>query len=629
MVFPLVALSAIVGLAAVGHSLPHNARPAQVKRALADVSDTYDYIVIGGGTAGLTVANRLTEDPKKKVLVIEHGELGDTIDLLLPNATATLSQNARYMWNFTSVPQTNINGRTDKGYAAAVVGGSSSVNGMFMDRPSKADLDAWATLGNKGWDWNGLIPYFKKATKFTAPSVQSISSYGYTFDASFYGNGGPVQASFPPFQWPFQKTCLEAWNGMDIPFIKEGASGSKSGVIWVPNTLDPVNETRSYARTAYYDPIRTRPNYVLLYNTNVQKLVFSTSGPLAAKGVLVKGKDGTTKTIFAAKEIILSAGTFGSPWLLQRSGVGPKAILARTNIPLVLDFPEVGQNFQDQPNFFAYFSLTKQPIPNPDYWRANATYNAETWVNYTQHHGGPYTLALGNNAAFMPISAVVDDVAELIGAAKAQNPATYLPSTYTPALLKGYKAQLAIMLNHFQHDSSPAFETPFASGPFQAMSVQKPLSRGTVFLNTTDPFNSQPLIDYRVMSNPLDWDMAVAAFRYLIKYLSTPGMQSLGLVYQSPIPANPGNLTDAQIIDLMKASLMAASFAHPSGTCAMLPKDMGGVVGSDLLVYGIKGLSIVDASVIPLLPSCHTTQLTYAIAEKAADLIKGRSGPGH
>lgn len=269
--------------------------------------------------------------------------------------------------------------------------------------------------------------------------------------------------------------------------------------------------------------------------------------------------------------------------------------------------------------------MNNQPIPNPDYWRANATYNAETWVNYTQNHGGPYTLALGNNAAFMPISSVVNDVNGLISAAKAQDPATYLPSTYTPALIKGYKAQLAILLDHFQHDSSPAFETPFASGPFQAMSVQKPLSRGTVFLNTTDPFNSQPLIDYRTNSNPIDMDMAVASFRYLIKYLSTPGMQSLGIVYQAPLPTNPANLTDAEIANLMKTSLLASSFAHPTSTCAMLPKALGGVVGPDLLVYGIKGLSIIDASVIPLLPSCHSTQLTYAIAEKGADLIKARA----
>lgn len=149
---------------------------------------------------------------------------------------------------------------------------------------------------------------------------------------------------------------------MNLPFIKEGASGSKSGVLWVPNTLDPVNETRSYARTAYYDPIRTRPNYALLYNTNVQKLVFSTSGPLKAEGVFVKSKDGTTKTIYAKKEIVLSAGTFGSPWILQRSGVGPKSILAQAKIPLVLDFPEVGQNFQDQPNFFTYFA---SEFPSP------------------------------------------------------------------------------------------------------------------------------------------------------------------------------------------------------------------------------------------------------------------------
>ncbi|KAF2466204.1 choline dehydrogenase-like protein [Lindgomyces ingoldianus] len=624
MVAQLLILTVVAGLATVGHSLPSAARPAQIKRALADVSSTYDYIIIGGGTAGLTVANRLTEDAKKKVLVIENGELGDTIDLLLPNATSTLSQNSRYMWNFTSIPQTKLNGRTDKGYAGNVVGGSSSVNGMFMDRPSKADLDAWATLGNTGWDWAGLLPYFKKATKFTTPSAQSISSYGYTFDASYYGTG-PVQASYPPFQWPFQKTCLEAWKDMDLPFIREGASGSKSGVLWVPNTLDPVSETRSYARTAYYDPIKTRSNYALLYNTNVQKLVFSDSGPLTAKGVFVKSKDGMTKTIYANKEVILSAGTFGSAWLLQRSGVGPKAVLNKAKIKVVLDFPGVGQNFQDQPNFFVFFALNNQPIPNPDYWRANATYNAETWQNYTQNHGGPYTLALGNNAAFMPISSVVDDVTALINAAKAQSPAQYLPSSYTPELIKGFSAQLSILLKHFAHDSSPAFETPFASGPFQAMSVQKPLSRGTVMLNTTDPFNSQPLIDYRTMTNPLDMDMAVAAFRYLIQYLSTPGMQSLGLVYQAPLPSNPANLTDAQIVDLMKSSLLASSFAHPTSTCSMLPQNMGGVVGPDLLVYGIKGLSVIDASIIPLLPSCHSTQLTYAIAEKGADLIKQRA----
>ncbi|OCL15252.1 GMC oxidoreductase [Glonium stellatum] len=598
--------------------LPTTNRPAQVKRSVGLLNSSYDYIVVGGGTAGLTVANRLTEHGDKSVLVIEYGYIDDSEDLLIPERV--LAGNARDVFNWTTVPQPGLNNRTSQAGTAAVLGGGSAVNGMLFDRGSVSDYDAWEELGNPGWGWYGLLPYFKKSVTFTPPSASIAAQYNYTYDISSAYGDGPVHASFPPYQWPSQGVFWGGWADLGIQRQQEGANGSAYGVFWIPSSLDPVTQTRSYARTAHYDPIKSRSNYHLLTGYTVTHVTFAYG--LTACGVSVQSRDSNTTTIIKArKEIILSAGAMGTPQILQRSGIGPKALLNKAGIKVKRNLPGVGQNFQDHPaSQLTFYIVTKNFFPNPDAFLANATFNSDSFAEYEKFKTGPYTMSHVNAAGFIPLKSVNPDYELIISTLKSQNATAYLPETYDETLIAGFLSQRSIVASQFSASDNGAFEFPFSGAAAQA-ALHKPLSRGTVSINTTNPLGD-PVIDYGVFTNPVDVANSVAMIKFVRKFYATPSIRSLG-----PVETFPGAniISDADIENVLRSFLMYPSFAHPSCTCAMLPLGKGGVVGPDLRVYGTQGLSIADASIIPLIPATHLQATIYAIAEKAADLIKARA----
>ncbi|KAF1972084.1 choline dehydrogenase [Bimuria novae-zelandiae CBS 107.79] len=599
-------------------------RRAEVKYSTSELLESYDYVVVGGGTSGLTVANRLSEDQNRTVLVIEIGYFGDEPCIWMPINTITSGNSAcaKHRFNITSVPQTEIVQQSVYRYAiGAVVGGSSAVNGMVFDRGAKADYDAWEELGNPGWGWDGLFPYFKKSVNFTAPSEEDAVEIGYTWNQSAWGHG-PVQASYPSWAWETQKTSWDAWEDMDIPLPQEHALGDAVGRFWVPSSEHPTNRTRSYARYAYYDPIASRPNYHLLVGHKAGKLALSSTNE--AEGVVFYQRDNPSEkiTVKAKKEVVLAAGAVHSPQILQLSGIGPKAVLEAANIEVKVDAPGVGNNFQDHPQVYLICNYTTDVWPNPGTLANNATYLAEAQAQYSTNKSGPLTQALNSAFVFLPLNTIHSSPSTFHSKLAAQSDDAFLAPNLPPTVLAGYAAQKALLAKLYASPNASVYESPFGGACTRGLILQKPLSRGHIHINASDPYG-EPAVDFRAYTNPLDLEQGIEFLKYTRRYLRNPKFG-----YLSPVETAPGpNVTDADTAGLLAYVRLTAgptSF-HASGTTAMMARRLGGVVGSDLRVYGVGKVSVVDAGIMPLIPGTHLSATVYAVAEKAADIIKGRA----
>lgn len=534
------------------------------------------------------------------------------------------SVNTGLMYNITSAPDANTGG-THPVLVGNVVGGGSVVNGMAFDRASAADYDAWEQLGNSGWNWNSLLYYFKKSTTFTPPPASNCQDFGTTYDASYYGSNGPVQASFPNFEYPDTKTIWASFEAENVPLPKEQGSGNAVGAYWIPTALQPETQTRSHARNAYYDPVKSRSNLVLITGNTVNEILFN-QGLLTgytANGVQFKSRtDGSVKQVYAKREVILAAGSVFTPQLLQLSGLGPKNVLMAAGVKVKKDMPAVGANMQDHPNANMYYDTKNWATPNP-LSGLDPAFNASAWAEYQNNRTGPITQAHGSSLAFLSLQSVTSKWNTIVQTVKSQNPRSYLPSVYeNAALLRGFKKQREIITNLHSSPNAAVGEFPMVPMGLAIGSLQRPLSRGTITIDPSNKYGA-PVVQWNSLQNPVDRQILVEMVRWIRQHWARPE-----LAKYSPVELVPGTQaqTDDEIIgDLVQQKALEASFAHMSGSCAMMPESYGGCVGSDLLVYGVRGLSIVDASIIPLIPATHLQATMYAVAEKAADLIKARN----
>lgn len=356
---------------------PHT-RLATIK-TLHNLLPEYDFIVVGGGTSGLTIADRLTENGNYTVLVVEYGYLdenptilatgGDRDDLDpkdVARATATQS------YNITTLPIEGLADQKVSVMAAAVVGGASAINGMMLDRGSAEDYDAWVSqTGSKHskeygeeWGWEHLLPWFKKSATFHPPSPELAAEHQITYDASAWGNSTPLHAGYSPFYWKMQRVMFDSFKQVPgVTFPKEGADGNATGVFWTPATINPADRHRSYARTAHYDPVKSRPNYHLLAGWRVTQVTLAPhnkSDEWTATGVLVTPRDGNMPeggpvSIKGKKEIVVSAGSIHTPQVLQRSGIGPREVIEAANGTVRVELPGVGSNLQDHMHFPMFY----------------------------------------------------------------------------------------------------------------------------------------------------------------------------------------------------------------------------------------------------------------------------------
>ncbi|CAA7265020.1 unnamed protein product [Cyclocybe aegerita] len=580
----------------------------------------YDYIVVGGGQSGLVIANRLSEDTGRSVLIVEYGYINDNPGQLDPSsATAYPPAN---MFNISSVPQPALGNRQQQILAASVVGGGSMINGMLFDRAAADDYNNWEKLGNPGWSWDGLLPYFKKATTLNPPRADLAAEFNITYDIDrAYGNG-PIYGTFPDFLWPGMKVQWNAWKDLGIQINYEGAAGDAYGVYWTPSATD-AQYRRSYARTRYYEPVSTRQNLKLLVGHRVNEVLFNADKRAEAVTIQQRGtpNGATTITVKATQEIILTAGWLHTPQILQRSGIGPRALLQQAGINVLVDLPGVGSNHQEHPYFFGQFSYQTDVTPNPSSLFADVQFR--NWADQQwQQRKGPRSIGVGNGLATVPLPDLSTRYQAIIDKAKAQNAATYLPRTYTPEQIQGFTAQRDVMLASFAKRDNGVVEIPFSGGAGNILVLMKPLSRGTVLLNTADRY-AEPIVDFNANVNPVDVDIMADMLRFYRRWMQTPSMRQLSPAEQSP---GAGVTSDQQIGDYLTRTV-GASIGHSCCTAAMQPQDQAGVVSPELTVYGVTGLSIGDISIMPLDPATHTCATVYAIAEKAADLIKARYDP--
>ncbi|KAK2051722.1 GMC oxidoreductase [Colletotrichum caudatum] len=573
---------------------------------------TYDYIVVGGGTAGVAVAARISEGlPTAKVLLIEAGPVvWDEPKINVPGMKGT-TLGTKYDWNFTTVPQPDVNSRSFSVNRGKVLGGSSALNLMTYDRASVAEYDSWEALGNPGWNWETMIAAMKKSENFTGIDTDTYGSEG-------VGEHGPVKAVINRVIPEHQKTWIPTMNSLGIKTNLESLGGNPLGVMYQPSSIDPTHYNRSYSANAYV-PI-AGSNLVILADTTVAKINLkkaSTNSTLQrAYGVTLR--DGTV--IQARKEVILSAGSVQSPGLLELSGIGQASVLKASGIKQVIDLPGVGENLQDHLRIQSSYQL-KPNYTSFDILRSNATVAAEQlalWnagkVSLYDYTGSGYTFstwaqAIGNDSRLVALakqaageeSSVVDrKKLEFLSDPSIPQLEVIFSDGYTG--VKGYPAS-----------TSPLFGKGFFS---LIAVVMHPMSRGSIHINPSDAAG-KPIIDPNYLSHEHDIEAVVQAIKYCRKIAQTEPMKQ---IWESEYePGLDAVQTDSQWRQFALNTTL--SIFHPVGTCSMLPKKDGGVVDADLKVYGTSNLRVVDASVIPLLISAHIQTAVYGIAEIAAERI--------
>ncbi|TGJ85659.1 hypothetical protein E0Z10_g3122 [Xylaria hypoxylon] len=605
-----------------GIPIPRSGLHTRLLHGGHNLQSSYDYVIVGAGTSGLTVADRLSEDGKSTVLVIENGQVVDS-PRISQVFSGVAAMGPTWSYQINSVPQPNMNNRSATVVVGKLVGGSSAINAMMTIRGTSDDYDRWGSFFGKdsSWSWEGLLPYFKKkAVAFSPPGDAVAKSVNITWDTSYWGNSSRVHTSWPRFQWPALEAQVEAFR--DIPgveFPPDSGSG-KAGVYWFPTFMDPDKVERSYARTGHFEGLNGT-NFDVLTESKVTNILLN-DGVATGVSFEQKTRNSTTiVTVKANKEVIIAAGAIHSPQLLQQSGIGPSALLEAAGIDTVVDLPGVGQNFQDHPMVFTSVVLQNFSVhPNPTDMYSNQNFSAWAQELWRANKTGPYSLGVGNAAAWLGMPVIAPDrFEEIASKLEKLDYATSLPNGTHPTVLAGYKAQMKNMAAAIRSPNT-AFYNHVLTGAASSGTIVDlhPLSRGTVNINTTDPFKSEPVVDYRALTNPVDLDIMVEIVRFTKRYYFETRLRDLGPRQLQP----PDSVNEPEDLKGFLSQSVNPSYFHPVGTCAMMPRELGGVVDEQLKVYGVKRLRVVDASIMPVLVGANTCQTTYAIAEKAADLIK-------
>ncbi|CCA69994.1 related to Glucose oxidase [Serendipita indica DSM 11827] len=603
----------------------------------AVVNKAFDFIIVGGGAAGLALAARLSEDSSRTVAVIEAGDDGQAVmeRILVPALTylqGVAVPGASHDWGYW----TNSLGRWLHQPRAKILGGSTAVNALYMVRASSVEHDSWASLlpnADQDWSWNGFYPYMLKTENFTAPADASLT--GTTVNETAHGRSGPVHVSYPQYTYPSAALWTPTMANLGLK-TSDPQGGEGWGGYITPTTINPDDGTRSYAKTAYLDPTKDRSNLIVLLNSQATKITFDTSGSVPrASGVdFAQQSGGRTYHVEAKSEVIISAGVFGTPQLLQLSGIGPKALLDSFSINTIADLPGVGHHFQDHVLVPLSWSLVNRTVSG-DLLVQNATFAAEQLALFHQGQLSQSLMSAPNNGiGYVSLKRLFDNdtyTAQFVQELRANMTSVVNNQGYTDDTLKaGYELTYSSEVDTLANTEVGAIELLLSSfGSWNQVNttinmqaaLQHPFSRGSVMINSTDPFVN-PVITANYLNTDSDWEILRAGVKYLRKVAST---QPLASLIQEELAPGPAVQTDKQIDDWMY--LNAGTQYHPASTSSMLPLDKGGVVDPSLKVYKTQGLRIVDGSVIPIGLCAHLMGPTYAIAEKAADIIKANPTP--
>jgi choline dehydrogenase len=531
------------------------------------VPEIYDYIVTGAGSAGCVLASRLSESGRYKVLLLEAGGKDSSFWIHVPMGYAKTFVDARVNWKFESEPEKELNGRTMYQPRGKVLGGTSSINGMIYMRGNAADYDQWRQLGNEGWDYESVLPYFRKAED----NERGADDY--------HGTGGPLRVSNQPYDWEIAKTLLEACKQAGIPYNPDFNGAKQEGCGYYQTTTK--DKRRWSTAAAYLNMAKSRPNLTIRTHAHATRVLFTGT---RATGVEFRTPKGL-ETAQAGREVIVSGGAYGSPHLLQLSGVGPAQHLTEMNVPVVHDLPGVGSNLQDHFNTYCTYRISK-----------NLSLNC---LQYSL----PQRLLAGAQYVFLRSGKMSGN------------------GLYVGALVRSDKRleRPDLQFNISAWSTIDRTADGIISHPFPGISIAPvhlaPEARGTLRLRASDPL-APPAIHFNFMRNENDMRVMIAGVRIARSIARQHALQ--GLMVEETAPGVATRTDDEIAADVRQRGV---SNLHPVGTCGMGSGPMA-VVDPRLRVHGLTGLRVVDASIMPVIVAGNTNAPTIMIAEKAADMIQ-------
>jgi len=539
------------------------------------------------------IANRLTENPKVSVLVIDRDK--GVLDIEVPWLSPLLEGTA-FDWNYTTIPQPGLNNRAIFYSRGFVLGGSTSLSRMIYTRGSIDDYDRFAKVsGDPGWSWDSLQPYIQKIERWVPPADNHDTTS--QFDPSVHGFHGISSVSLPGYPQAIDDMVIQTTTELTdvFPFTEDFNSGNQLGLGWTQ--LSVGNGQRSSSSTSYLGPqFISRPNLHVLLNAQVTELIPNTS-PSPSRGPVFQTirimQNETSHTLTSSKEVILAAGLIGTPQLLMNSGIGNQIELEKLGIKTYVNIPSVGKNLSDHVSLsLTYIANSTETWDDID---RNTTLRNELIAGWEKTQQGPLVDITNNHLAFIR-----------------------MPNS-NPIFQTNPDPSAGPRSGHFQIRIQNGKTATTANGNYFSLGISMitPASRGSVSLKSSSP-NDHPLLDLGLLTTEFDIAATRESVRTAQKFITAPVWKNYIL---GPIANFPNTTSDDELDEYIRAH--AGQTGHGVGTCSMSPKGANwGVVDPDLLVKGVSGLRIIDASVMPYVPSANTVAPVYLIAERGADLIK-------
>jgi choline dehydrogenase-like flavoprotein len=593
------------------------------------MSDSFDFVIVGGGNAGLALAARLVENPTVTVCVLEFGkDFSENEDVKIPGNYMT-NLGKEFDGGMLSTPQVNSANRVVYNPRGKGVGGSSLLNWIQVIRAPSAEYDELeSTLGAKGWGSAEFSKYFKKSQNLPKEQPTFKTDYILKPDPALYGDG-PIPNTFPRFRPAINEYYYKACAALGVPFNPVGGNGNNFGVWPALSAIDPESCTRVSSATAYLEPNRHNPNLKIISQAQAIKILFqSSSTPRVAKGVTyTEGEHSQECTLIAKKEVILCAGAYRTPQVLELSGIGNRSHVLNGGGEQVLDLPGVGNNLQDHESCL-FLCETKTSIesydimmnPNPDLEEL-----AKHKEEYEKHKSGIFS-AIPLSFSYVPLKkfASAEKIAKIKALVAAASTTT--TSITSPSSIKAlqnwiddedsYQLEFILVPHHVPFLPNGEFDSA-KKYFFLSVVVTHPFSRGSVHIDPSNPTGT-PIIDLGLFESEIDHEIMVEGLKFMQKLIAQPSLRDDAGT--RAIAPSPDIVSDEDMKEYARQSCFTSY--HPIGTASMLPREEGGVVDPNLLVYGTANLRIADASIMPVHISAHPMATVYAIAEKAADIIK-------
>lgn len=537
---------------------------------MTEASDQFDYIVVGAGSAGCVLANRLSADGRHKVLLLEAGPKDNYLWIHIPIGYGKTMFHKAYNWGFYTDPEPNMKDRRIYWPRGRGLGGSSSINGLIFVRGQRQDYDHWAQLGNTGWDWKSVLPYFMK------------SEHNSRGASATHSDKGPLWASDIGGKHELMEAIIRGANEMGVPRNDDFNSGDQEGVGYYQ--LFTHNGWRISSAVAYLKPARDRANLRIETDAHTTGVILEGRRAVGVRYV----QNGVVREARAAREVILSAGSLQSPQILQLSGIGPASLLQRHGVKVVNDLPGVGQNLQDHLQLRLMYKVSK-PITTNDDLRTLFS-QAKIGLQWLLTRTGPLGIGINQGGLFTKI----------------------LPGSETPDIQFHFGTLSADMAGGKPH--------PWSGCTFSVCQL-RPESRGSVEIKSTDPMEP-PSMRPNYLDAETDRICAVESIKYARRLAATNALKPYLVEEHKP---GAGVHTDDEILDFARE--YGATIFHPTGTCKMGSDPMA-VTDARLRVHGIGGLRVVDCSIMPTLVSGNTHAPAVMIAEKASDMILADSKEG-